>query len=42
MKVRDKDYAVYDEALQLAGKAGEMFASGAPFDAVMRACNKNA
>ncbi len=42
MNVREQDYAVYDQALQLAGKAGELFASGAPFDAVMRTCNKNA
>ena len=39
-RIREKDDPVYDEALQLAGKAGALFAEGAPFDAVMRECNK--
>jgi PTH1 family peptidyl-tRNA hydrolase len=39
-RIREKDYPVYDEALQLAGKAGALFAEGKPFDAVMRECNK--
>ncbi len=38
--IREQDYAVYDEVLQLAGKAGAMFANGEEIETIMRLCNK--
>ena len=40
MQIREKDFPVYDEVLQNAGKAGVMFASGEPLDKIMQAYNK--
>ncbi|MBE7091497.1 MAG: aminoacyl-tRNA hydrolase [Clostridiales bacterium] len=38
--IREQDYAIYDEVLQLAGKAGEAFALGEDIESVMRKYNK--
>ncbi|MBR2617285.1 MAG: aminoacyl-tRNA hydrolase, partial [Clostridia bacterium] len=38
--IREQDYAIYDEVLQLAGKAGEAFLKGESVETLMRLYNK--